>query len=81
MSLRKVMQKQKKKSITESEVSKMLPIFADTLCSADGGGTTWEVIYNRLEDERPKINVTKETTDSIKPSGLQFKDAAFSFLH
>ena len=59
----------------------MSPIFADTVCSADGGATPWEVIYNRLEDECPKITVTKETTNSIKPSGLLFKDASCSFLH
>jgi hypothetical protein len=81
MSLRKVMQKQKKQSIVESEFTEMAPIFSDTVCSADGGATTWEVIYNRLEDERPKITVTRATTDSTKPSGLQFKDASCSFLH
>ena len=59
----------------------MSPIFAETVCSADGGAMTWEVIYNKLEDEQPKIIVTKATMDSIKASGFQFKDVAFSFLH
>ena len=81
MSLRKVMQKQKKQSITDSGVSEMSPIFFDIVCSANGGVTTWEVIYNRLEDKRPKITVIKATNDSIKPSVVQFKDAASSFLH
>jgi len=45
------MQKQKKESISESEVSKMSPIFADTVCSDDGGAMAWKVIYNRLEDD------------------------------
>ena len=59
----------------------MVPIFSDTVSNVDGGATTWEVIYNRLEDERPKVIVTKETIDSTRPSGLQFKDSACSFLH
>lgn len=81
MSLRKVMQKQKKQSITESELSEMSPIFTDTICSADGGTKAWEVIYNRLEDKRPKIIVIKVMTDSTKTSGVQFKDVSYSFLH
>jgi len=75
------MQKHKQQSISESEVSEISPIFADTICSADGGAMTWEVIYNRLEDERHKITVTKAIVDSIKPYGVQFKDVDFSFLH
>lgn len=59
----------------------MAPIFSDTVCSSDGGATTWEVIYNRLEDERPKITITRATTDSIRPSRLQFRDTACYFLH
>ena len=57
----------------------MAPIFSDIVCSSDGRGTTWEVIYNRLEDDRPKITVTRETTDSTRPSRLQFKDVSCSF--
>lgn len=59
----------------------MAPIFYDIVCNADGGAISWEVIYNRLEDERPTVTVTKATANSIKPSGLQFKDASCSFLH
>jgi len=43
--------------------------------------TAWEVIYNRLKDERPKITVIEVKNDSIKPLGVQFKDVAYSFLH
>jgi len=73
--------KTKKMSIAETELIEMSPIFSNTVCNADGGATSWEVIYNRLEDEHPKITITRATTDSIRPSGLQFKDAACSFLH
>jgi len=71
MSLRKVIHKQKKQSIVESELTEMAPIFSDTVCSSDEGETTWEVIYNRLEDKRPKIIVTRVKIDSTRPSGLQ----------
>lgn len=75
------MQKHKQYRILDSEVLEMSPIFADIVCSADGEAMTWEVIYNRLEDKRPKITVTKETTNSIKPSRVKFKDVVCSFLH
>lgn len=65
----------------ESDLSEMSPIFSDMVCSADGGETTWEIIYNRLEDECPKVNNVKATANSIKPSGFQFKDDTCSFLH
>lgn len=59
----------------------MAPIFCDIVCVVVEGTKTWEVIYNRIEDERPKITVTRATTDSTKPLGLQFRDASHSFLH
>ena len=73
-------QKCKKQSITDFELSEILPIFADIVCSTDGGATSWEVIYNRLEDDRPKIIVIKVTTDSIKHSRVKFKDTTSSFF-
>ena len=81
MPLLKVMQKQKKKSITESELSEMSPILSDMVYNIDGGETIWEVIYNMLEVEHPNIIVTKVTVESKKPSGLQFKDVSCPFLH
>jgi len=41
----------------------------------------WEVIYNRIEDKRPKIIVIEAKNESIKPLGVQVKDVAYSFLH
>jgi len=64
------MQKQKKQSITKSGLSEISPIFSDTVCTADGGATAWDVIYSRLEDEHPKIIVVKAMDDSIKPLGV-----------
>lgn len=81
MSLRKVMKKQKKKSIAKSEFTEMAPISSVTVYSSNEGETTWEVIYNRLEDERPKITITRTTINSTRPLGLQFKDVSCSFLH
>ena len=51
------------------------------VCTADGGTTTWQAIYTILEDEKPKVVEVKATADDAKPSDLQFKDAACSFLH
>jgi len=45
----------------------MAPIFIDTIFDAIEGATSWEVIYNRLEDKHPKITATRETTDSARP--------------
>jgi len=59
----------------------MAPIFYDTVCDATAGTIAWEVIYNRLEDERPKITVKRATTGSTKPLGPQCRDASCSFLH
>lgn len=58
----------------------MSPLFPDMVCNADGEVIDWEVIYNRIEYEHSTIIVTKTTTDSIKPSGLQFKGVSYSFL-
>ena len=68
MSLRKVMQKQTKKTIVETKHIEMAPIFVDTICDVAGGTTTWEEIYNRMEDERPKITITRATAGSTKAS-------------
>ena len=44
MSLRKVMQKQSKKTIVESEFTEMAPIFVDIVCDVARGAVAWEVI-------------------------------------
>jgi len=59
----------------------MSPIFSDMVCSDDGGVTSWEVIYDRLEDERLVVIVTKATTNSTQRSSAQFRDTPCSFLH
>lgn len=59
----------------------MAPIFADTICDAYGGTTSYEAIYNRLEDEHPKITIMRAATGLTKPSRPQCKDASCSFFH
>jgi len=81
MSLRKIMQKQSKQTIVESEFTEMTPIFSAIVCDATRCATTWDVIYKMLEDEHPKIIVMRATTDSTRSSGLQCKDTSCSFLH
>ena len=81
MSLRKVMQKQSKKTIVEVEFIEMAPIFVDTFCDVVGGTIAWEGICNRLQDEHFKITITIAIVDSKRPSKLQCRDASCSFLH
>lgn len=59
----------------------MAPIFVDTVYDVAGGEIDWEVICNRLNDEDPKITITKATVDWKKPLGPQCGDAPCSFLH
>ena len=39
---------------TASEKLETIPLFSDTSCSIDGGTTTWEAMYNLLEEEHPR---------------------------
>ena len=59
----------------------MAPIVSDTVCTADGGATKWQVIYTILEDEEPEVVEVTTNADDATPSNLQFKDIACSFLH
>ena len=52
----------------------MSPIVSDTVYTADGGATKWQVIYTILEDEEPEIVEVTVTADDATPSNLQFKD-------
>lgn len=64
MSLRKVIQKHTKQSITETENTKMPSIITDTVCTADGGATTWKTIYTTLENGNPKVRDVQPIADS-----------------
>jgi len=37
-----------------SEESDMQPLFSDTTCNKDSGTTSWEAMYNLLEEKKPK---------------------------
>jgi len=51
------------------------------VCCDDGGVTSWEVIYDGIEDKRLVVIVTKATKYSTQPSSAQFRDTPCSFLH
>ena len=58
----------------------MTPLFTDTTCSREGGTSTWEAMYNILE-EKPGIMETKVTVDGCDSSNASMLEIASSFLH
>jgi len=81
MSIWKAMHKHTKQSIAETESTYMSSIFTDTVCTAVGGAIAWQTIYTTMENENPEVRDIWPTADSTKPSGVQFRDVACSFLH
>jgi len=71
----------KKGKASTSKKSEMVLLFFDTMCSKDLGTTTWEAIYNLLEEEHPRPLKTKATTDSQESSNASYFEMACSFLH
>lgn len=63
------------------EKSEMIPIFSDTTCSRDGGTSTWETIYDLLEEEKPRPLVAKATTGVHVSSDASYLKTESSFLH
>lgn len=59
----------------------MTPLFTDTTCSREGGTSTWEAMYNILEEEQPRILETKVTVDGRDSSHTSMFEIACSFLH
>jgi len=71
----------KKGNVIASQKPEMVPLFFDTTCSKDGGTSTWETMYNLLEEEQPRPLVTKATTDAQESSDASYFEIACSFLH
>ncbi len=59
----------------------MLPLFLDTTCNIDSGTSSWEAMYNLLENEGPRIIQTKATTNATTSSWVSYFEATSSFLH
>ena len=58
----------------------MMPPFSDTTCNKDGGTTSWEAMYNLLEEEKPMPWEIKAKTDAEVQSDASYLEAACSFL-
>jgi len=71
----------KKGKATTSEKSNMTPFFSNTTSKKDGETTSWEAMYNILEEEKPKPLVTKATVDAQESSNASYFEATCSFLH
>ena len=44
----------KKEKAPSSESKEMASLYTDTACNKDAGITTWEGMYNLLEEENPR---------------------------
>ena len=77
------MAKKEKKIVeaTVSEDSDILPLLFDTTSNKDGGTTSWEAMCNLLEEEKPRVLVTKSITNAEVTSEAYYFEATCSFLH
>ena len=56
----------KKDKALSSEDKEMTPLYKDTVCHKDAGITTWEDMYNIIEEENPRV---MEVTATAGPHG------------
>ena len=71
----------KKEKSSNSENREMASLYADTACNKDAGITTWEGMYNLLEEENPVVLKVTATTGSSNTSQATLREMACSFLH
>ena len=71
----------KKEKSSNSENREMASLYADTACNKDAGITTWEGMYNLLEEENPRVMQVAATAGSSNSSEATLKELACSFLH
>ncbi len=71
----------KKGKAPASEKTEMAPLFTNTTCSWDGGISTWEAMYQLLEDEKPRIMEVTVTVDERGSSEASLTELACLFLH
>ena len=71
----------KKGKAVVSEKLDMTPLFTNTTCNKEGGTSTWEAMYNILEEEQPRILEMKITVDGRDSSDASMFETACSFLH
>jgi len=64
-----------------SDVTEMPTLFSDTTHTNDSETSSWEDMYNLLENKVSRIIETKETADATTSSEASYFEAACSFLH
>jgi len=64
-----------------SEKLEMIPLFSDTTCNRDRGTSTWEAMYDFLEEEKPRPLVTKATVDAHVSPNASYFEITCPFLH
>lgn len=63
------------------EERKMVPLYKDTACNRDMGNSTWEGMYNSLEEENPRVMEVTTIVGSNSSFESFIIDLACSFLH
>lgn len=58
----------------------MIPFFSDTTHIKDGGTTSWEAMYNLLEEEKPRPLEMKATTNVEESFDASYFEETCSFL-
>ena len=71
----------RKEKAPSSESKEMASLYADTGCNKDAGITTWEGMFNLLEEENPRVMDVAATAGSINSSEASLTELACSFLH
>ena len=64
-----------------SKEKEMTPLYIDTACNKDAGITTWEGMYNLLEEDNPRVMEVTATASSHGSSDASITELACSFLH
>ena len=71
----------KKGKAPASEKSEMTPLFIDTTCNQVASKSTWETMYQILEEEQLRLMETTVTVDGRVSSDATLIELACSFLH
>ena len=71
----------KKDKAPSSKDKEMMPLYTDTACNKDAGITTWEGMYNLLQEENPGVMEATSTAGSHGSYDASITELACSFLH
>ena len=71
----------KKGKAPVSEKSEMTPLFMDTTRTREAGISTWEGMYQLLEEENPRVMKITITADGHGSSEASLTKLACLFLH